>query len=76
MSNENTSLLQDVRESIATTSIVRVDAAGCRISDIMAQLCVMDGVTECDCARENDGEWDVYGIKDGSEFRLRVTCNA
>ena len=76
MSTENISLLQEVRESINTTSIVRVDATGCRISDITAALSVMDGVTDYDHARENDGTFDVWGTKDGEEFRMRVTCNA
>jgi hypothetical protein len=74
MSLENTSLIQEVRESIKTNSIVRVDATGCNITDIMAQLSVMDGV-DADCNREDDGTWDVYGTKDGGEFRLRVTAN-
>lgn len=74
MSTEHTSLLQDVRESIKTTSIIRVDASGCDISDIMSQLSVMDGV-DADYSREDDGTWDVYGTKDGDEFRLRVTAN-
>jgi len=76
MSTENISLLQQVRESINTSSIVDVDATGCRISDIMAQLSVMDGVTDYDHARENDGTYDVWGACDGSEFRLRVVCNS
>ena len=76
MSTENISLLQDVRESVKTNSIIRVDATGCRISDITAALSVMDGVTDSDHARENDGTWDVYGTKDSEEFRLRVICNA
>ena len=75
MSTENTSLLQsllqDVRESIATDSIVRVDATGCGITDVMAQLAVMDGV-DADYNPWPDGNWDVYGTKDGAEFRLRV----
>jgi hypothetical protein len=75
MSTENISLLQQVRESINTDSIVRVDATGCDITDIMAQIGVMDGV-DADYSREDDGTWDVYGTKDGDEFRLRVTCNA
>lgn len=74
MSTENISLLQEVRESIKTNSIVRVDATGCDITDIMAQLSVMDGV-DADYNREDDGTWDVYGTKDGEEFRLRVTAN-
>lgn len=74
MSTENISLLQEVRESIKTNSIVRVDATGCDITDIMAQLSVMDGV-DADYNREDDGTWDVYGTKDGDEFRLRVTAN-
>lgn len=76
MSTENISLLQDVRESIKTNSIVRVDATGDTINDITAALSVMDGVTDYDHARENDGTFDVWGTKDGDEFRLRVTCNA
>lgn len=75
MSTENISLLQDVRESIKTNSIVRVDATGDTINDITAALSVMDGVTDCDHTRENDGTYDVWGTKDGDEFRLRVTCN-
>jgi hypothetical protein len=74
MSLENTSLLQDVRESINTNSIVSVDASGCNITDIMAQLSVMNGV-DADYNRNDDGTWDVYGTKDGDEFRLRVTAN-
>ena len=74
MSLENTSLIQEVRESIKTNSIVQVDATGCNITDIMAQLSVMDGV-DADCNREDGGTWDVYGTKDGDEFRLRVTAN-
>ena len=74
MSTENISLLQEVRESVKTNSIVRVDATGCDITDIMAQLSVMDGV-DADYNREDDGTWDVYGTKDGEEFRLRVTAN-
>lgn len=73
---EHTSLKQDVRTSIRETRIVDVDATGCRISDIIAQLSVMDGVTDVDHAKENDGRHDVWGTKDGDEFRLRVTCNA
>jgi len=69
-----TSLRQDVRESIATGSIVRVDATGCNITDIMAQLSVMDGM-DADYSREDDGTWDVYGTKDGDEFRLRVIAS-
>ena len=69
-----TSLRQDVRESIKTNSIVRVDATGCGITDIMAQLSVMDGV-DADYSRESDGTWDVYGTMDGDEFRLRVTAS-
>ena len=76
MSTENISLKQQVAESIKTTSIVRGDATGCRITDITAALSVMDGVTDYDHARENDGTYDVWGTKDGDEFRLRVTCNA
>jgi hypothetical protein len=72
--NEHTSLLQDVRESIATDSIVRVDATGCNITDIMAQLSVMDGV-DADYNRNDDGTWDVYGTRDGDEFRLRVIAS-
>lgn len=74
MSLENTSLIQEVRESIKTNSIVSVDATGCNITDIMAQLSVMDGV-DADYNREDDQTWDVYGTKDGEEFRLRVTAN-
>ena len=70
------SLLQQVRESINTGSIVDVDATGCRISDIMAQLSVMDGVAECEKFSETANDHDVWGIKDGSEFRLRVVCNS
>ena len=76
MITENISLLQEVRESINTSSVIKVDATGCRISDITAALSVMDGVTDCDHTRENDGTYDVWGTKDGDEFRLRVTCNA
>jgi hypothetical protein len=74
MSLENTSLLQDVRESISTNSIVSVDASGSNITDVMAQLSVMDGV-DADYNRNDDGTWDVYGAKDGEEFRLRVAAN-
>jgi hypothetical protein len=76
MSIENISLRQQVSESIKTNSIVRVYATGCRITDIMAQLSVMNGVGDADYNREEDGTWDVYGTADGEEFRLRVTCNA
>lgn len=73
---DNISLKQEVRESIVTNSIVDVDAIGCQITDIMAQLSVMDGVEDADYSRENDGKWDVYGtMQTGEEFRLRVTCN-
>ena len=75
MSTENISLSQEVNESIKTNSIVRVDATGCNITDIMAQLSVMDGVDDADYNREDDGTWDVYGTKDGDEFRLRVTAS-
>jgi hypothetical protein len=75
MSTENISLIQQVRESINTDSIVRVDATGCDITDIMAQLGCIDGV-DADYNRMDDGDWDVYGTADGDEFRLRVTCNA
>jgi hypothetical protein len=75
MSTENISLRQQVAESIRTNSIVAVDAKGCDITDIMAQLGCMDGV-DADYNREDDGTWDVYGTADGDEFRLRVTCNA
>ena len=75
MSIENISLRQQVRDSIKTTSIVAVDATGCRISDIMSQLSVMDGVEDADYSEENDGTYDVYGTQDGDEFRLKVTCN-
>jgi hypothetical protein len=75
MSTENISLRQQVRESINTSSVVRVDAAGCEITDIMAQLGRMDGV-DADHSREDDGTWDVYGTADGDEFRLSVTCNS
>ena len=74
MSTENISLLQEVRESIKTNSIVRVDATGCAITDIVVQLSAMDGV-DADYSREDDGTWDVYGTKDGEEFRLRVTAS-
>jgi len=75
MSTENISLRQQVRESINTNSIVAVDATGCDITDIMAELGVMDGV-DADYNRENDGTWDVYGTADGDGFRLRVSCNS
>lgn len=75
MSIENISLRQQVSESTKTNSIVKVDATGCNITDIMAQLSVMSGV-DADRSREDDGTWDVYGTADGDEFRLRVTCNA
>lgn len=75
MSTENISLRQQVRESVNTTSIVSIDATGCAISDITSQLWAMDGVTEVNSSQENDGTWDVTGVKDGDEFRLRVTCN-
>lgn len=71
--NIETTLLQDVRESISTDAVVRVDATGCSITDIMAQLSVMDGV-DADYAPWPDGTWDVYGTRDGFEFRLRVTA--
>jgi len=71
MSNEHTSLLQDIRESINHDCSVLVDATGCSITDIMAQLAVMDGV-DADCNPWPDGKWDVYGTKDGQEFRLLV----
>jgi hypothetical protein len=75
MSIENISLRQQVSESIKTDSIVHVDATGCNITDIMAQLSLIDGV-DADHSREDDGTWDVYGTADGDEFRLRVKCNA
>ena len=71
---EYTSLLQDVRESINTDSIVSVDASGCSITDVMAQLAVMDGV-DADYNPWPDGNWDVYGTKDGADFRLRITAS-
>ena len=74
MSIENISLRQQVRESIKANSVVRVDATGCNITDIMAQLSVMSGV-DADRSREDDGTWDVYGTADGDEFHLCVTCN-
>ena len=74
MSLEHTSLLQDIRESIKTNIIVRVDATGCNITDIISQLSVMDGV-DADYSREDDGTWDVYGTMDGDEFRLRVIAS-
>lgn len=76
MSIENISLKQQVAESINTTSIIDVDATGCRISDIMAQLSAMGGVTECDKFSETANDHDVWGVKDGDEFRLRVVCNS
>ena len=74
MNQEHTSLQQDIRQSIKTNSIVLVDADGCSITDIMAQLSVMDGV-DADCNLWPDGKWDVYGTKDGEEFRLRVIAS-
>ena len=72
---ENISLSQKVNESIHTHSIVAVDAEGCRISDIMSQLYVMPGVEDADYSEESDGSYDVYGDRDGDDFRLKVTCN-
>jgi len=74
MSAENISLLQQVRESINTTSRVAVDATGCDISDIISQLNCLDGVEDVDTAREDDGRHDVWGRKDGEDFRLIVTA--
>ena len=74
---ENNSLSNDVRESIRTQSIVRVDATGCHITDIVSQLRgMMIETDDVDRARENDGTWDVWGTLCGDAFRLRVTCNA
>ena len=76
MNQEHTSLQQDIRQSIKTNSIVLVDADGCSITDIMAQLSAMGGVTECDKFSETANDHDVWGVKDGDEFRLRVVCNS
>lgn len=75
MSTENISLIQEVRESINTSSVIKVDATGCRISDIMTQLNAMDGVDEVWRDRNGDGTWRVCGTRDGGDFCLCVTCN-
>lgn len=76
MSIENISLRQQVRESVNTNTVVQVDATGCSINDIMAQLACMDGVDNVDYHRHGNGTYSVAGDIDDEEFALRVTCNA
>lgn len=76
MSIENITLRQQVSESINTDSVIKVDATGCDVTSIVAQLYAMGGVEDVWSDRNGDGTWRVCGTRDGGDFHLLVTCNA
>lgn len=53
--------------SIGHDVIVRVDIAGDDIDLVLASV-GHDGISE-----ENDGYWDVWGTRNGQEWRLLIT---
>ena len=66
-----TNIESAIARSISHTEIVRVN-----VSDIRAALDAVRVISdECDYARENDGSLDVWGLLNGSDFRIRVCGN-
>ena len=66
-----TNIESAIARSISHTEIVRVS-----VSDIQfARAAVGLIADECDDAREDDGSLDVWGVRNGSEFRIRVCGN-
>ena len=57
-----------IAPSISHTEIVRVEVAD--IKPAYAQ--VASESDDCDSCNENDGSLDLWGSKDGSDFRLRL----
>lgn len=79
MTLTETAIESAITKSIATTSVVRLTISGHPTRDYESILAAMDEAEESgvinywDASEENDGSWDVTGITDNGDFRLRVT---
>jgi hypothetical protein len=66
-----------IKRSVSHTEIVKVEVAWPKDDrsaeeTILDWLDKVDGTDDVDCVQENDGSYDVWGKKDGSDFRLRL----
>lgn len=59
-----------ILRSILHTEIVRVYPTIKTIEAAMSD--VNEHCDDADCAKENDGSYDVWGDRDGKEFRIRI----
>ena len=64
-----------IRESIETASVVRVETR-LHLHQAIGQICDLDGMKpqDVDCAKEQDGTFDVWGDVRGDQFRIRIVC--
>ena len=63
-----TTIESAITRSISHNEIVRVNVPDIQSARDAAGL-IAD---ECDDARENDGSLDVWGVLNGSDFRIRI----
>jgi hypothetical protein len=59
-----------IKESIAETRVVTVEVDD--MAQALEDVSLIDHVTECDYAREDDGSLDVWGVAGADDFRLRL----
>lgn len=65
-----TTIESAITRSISHNEIVRVNVPDIQSARDAAGL-IAD---ECDDARENDGSLDVWGVLNGSDFRIRIVA--
>ena len=68
--NIETAIESAITRSISHNEIVRVNVPDIQSARDAAGL-IAD---ECDDARENDGSLDVWGVLNGSDFRIRIVA--